>query len=128
MLSQIQRIFILLTSLFALSTASAVYADTQITVTGVPQAKEITVVPRGYLSCTMVPAGYQYGVWKEHRKVCRYPGGVWTSGYWTCSKFKHQRCAYWSWEPSRWELKRHGHHHQPPSYGPPGPPPPPRYY
>jgi len=123
MLLQFQRIFILLTSLFILFAAWAAYADAQVTITNVPQAREVMVVPRGYLACSIIPAGYQYGVWKDQRKVCRYPGGVWTSGYWVCSKFKHHRCAYWSWEPSSWELKQgYGHHHHH-SYGPPGSPP-----
>lgn len=115
----------LLFLLGALLISTFAFADAQILISSVPQPKEMIVAPHGYASCRMVPAGFQHGVWRDQHRVCQYTGGrargTWISGYWTCSKFKHHHCAYWAWEPSRWE-GRHGQF-----YGQPVPPPPPHY-
>lgn len=117
MLSRVQRLSLVL---FALLISTTVFADAQILISSVPQPKEVIVAPKGFASCRMVPAGFHHGVWKDQHRVCQYSGGrvrgTWISGYWTCSKFKHHHCAFWAWEPSRWE-GRHGE-----IYGPPSPP------
>lgn len=110
----------------SLMASSIVYAQdkTVITVNGrpvivtqVPAPKEVTNVPEGYVSCFMIPAGWNYNnVWVAEHKVCQYTpndggevlGVAWVEGYWACTKHTvdaeptKANCTNWEWKSGRW--------------------------
>ena len=79
---------------------------TPVIVTTVPAPKEVVVVPRGYMACTITPAGYYNNMWIPAHRVCRYnkPGKVaWVEGYWACTQYDTMgRCSYWKWNRAHW--------------------------
>jgi hypothetical protein len=112
-----KRLSVLLSCLLLVFVCSSAVADVTVTLTP-PPARERDMPPRGYLNCHMAPAGFYNGQWHNMHRVCKYPGGVWISGYWQCLHYKHHSgiCTNWGWVPSHWEKQ-----HRPVAYVQPGP-------
>lgn len=116
---------ILLISCISIFTAA--YAQTQETtyvnetgqtviVTTVPAPKEVVVIPKGYVNCFTIPAGWNYkNIWVAEHKVCQYTstnngtiqGVAWVDGYWACTKYKstsstQSDCVSWDWQAGHW--------------------------
>ena|GEM_PF-1970498 len=123
-----KRIHIYLTMLLVgfISTFTLCYAQEQesyvndqgqtVIVTTVPAPKETVVIPQGYISCFMVPAGWNYqNIWVAEHKVCQYnpnngtaaQGVAWVDGYWACTQYKNVQpqqgeCTAWQWQAGHW--------------------------
>ncbi len=87
-------------------------------ITPIPAPKETVVIPKGYVSCFNMSAGWYRGIWYPERRVCTYDpsnasavggtavaieGEAWVEGYWVCTKFQSKgECTGWEWKPGHW--------------------------
>lgn len=80
-------------------------------ITPTPTPKETTVVPEGFVNCSVVKAAWFNGVWVPDHRVCQYnqssEGVAWIDGYWACTKFSttgqvKANCTNWDWKPGHW--------------------------
>lgn len=77
-------------------------------VTPMPAAREVMVIPAGYVNCRVVPGRWHYNSWVPQHKVCHYAHNprkvTWVQGYWTCTKYMQAtcQCGNWDWHSSHW--------------------------
>jgi hypothetical protein len=80
----------------------------QMVIPPVPAPKEVVMIPRGYVNCSVIPAGYDNnGYWVPKHRVCTYanqPGrAAWIEGYWSCPSYQNNGiCRQWIWNSGRW--------------------------
>lgn len=77
-------------------------------ITTVPVADEVIAAPQGYITCTVIDAGWYNNAWIPAHKVCKYEnsseGVAWIEGYWKCNKATAAgACVIWEWQAGRWE-------------------------
>ncbi len=92
---------------------STTTTTTTIITTAVPAPRETVVEPEGYVSCEIMPAGWQDKTWHPEYKVCRYDtktttvkGEEWIAGHWQCSEYTmdsaQSECTGWDWSEGHW--------------------------
>lgn len=84
------------------------YGATVFTISNIPPAREVVIVPRGYSHCDMVPAGFIHGHWVNAYRACDYHRGRWVAAHWECLAYDRAEgiCMRWNWVPEHW-VPRH---------------------